>query len=366
MGVGSFLWGSGGRRLTPEEIARERQQAAQRMRTDYSPIQSPWQGLARVADNLMGAIASRRADRASTRNAEDQRRIIEALMGGGGSSVAPSAPLDAGPAGMGQVSSVVAGLTDNPQPSTPLPAPPASPGVPAINPALMEAMTSPFVSAEVRAAAMAQYRAQLQAANRAPRRPHYWETNNGSLGMVGTDGQPRILYNDPTPRTDYIMVTDPATGQRRFVQVPRAIAPQATAPPTNDPTYWTPVEEGGPQASSSADDFRGGAPVARAAPVRPHNLASPSSVQATWTSGRRTAEGNEAVGGVPNSAHLRGDAADFTPRGGETMAQLARSLRSRFPGARVVNEGDHVHVQQRGWNVPYHGRRGIAGLGGGR
>ena len=94
------------------------------------------------------------------------------------------------------------------------------------------------------------------------------------------------------------------------------------------------------------------------------NLAPPSSVPANWTSGRRTREGNALVGGARNSAHLSGDAADFTPRRGQTMAQLETELRRRFPGARVINEGDHVHVQQRGWNVPYHGRRGTTGLRG--
>lgn len=90
----------------------------------------------------------------------------------------------------------------------------------------------------------------------------------------------------------------------------------------------------------------------------------PAQIPANFTSGRRTPEGNRLVGGVPNSRHLTGEAADFTPRGGQSMRELEAELRRRFPNARVINEGDHVHVQQRGWNVPYHGRRGTTGLRG--
>jgi uncharacterized protein YcbK (DUF882 family) len=77
------------------------------------------------------------------------------------------------------------------------------------------------------------------------------------------------------------------------------------------------------------------------------------------TSGRRTPEGNAAVGGVRNSAHLSGRAVDYD---GPNLQVLAAEARQRFPGAKVLIHDGHVHVEHPRINAPYYGKNGTKGL----
>lgn len=73
----------------------------------------------------------------------------------------------------------------------------------------------------------------------------------------------------------------------------------------------------------------------------------------TVTSGYRSPAKNRAVGGVPASYHMKTDsmgralARDSVPPPGMSMAAYARMLQRLNPGAKVINEGDHVHLEPR-------------------
>jgi len=65
------------------------------------------------------------------------------------------------------------------------------------------------------------------------------------------------------------------------------------------------------------------------------------------TSTLRSPARNQAVGGVKNSYHLSGQARDSVPPKGMSMAAYAAELARLNPHLKVINEGDHVHMEPR-------------------
>ncbi len=115
--------------------------------------------------------------------------------------------------------------------------------------------------------------------------------------------------------------------------------------------------------STAAADWQfAGADAATPAAVRGVNpiladLAARLAAQgATATSGLRSEDKNKAVGGVPNSFHLTGDAIDIVPPKGVTTKQLHDSLAGTgIKFTELLDEGDHVHIAIKGrdpWTVP--------------
>jgi hypothetical protein len=108
-----FVWGNGGARMTPEEIAQQRLLLAKNSKIDTSPVASWTQGAARVADALAGAFQRGAIDRAAKANDADSAGLRSDFMPSlyGSPSVAEAAAGTA-PAAAGGVPVAATGTVD--------------------------------------------------------------------------------------------------------------------------------------------------------------------------------------------------------------------------------------------------------------
>jgi hypothetical protein len=92
-----FVWGKGGRAMTPEEVARQRELVAiaQAKMGDTSPVGHWTQGATRVVDAIGGVLRDKRATKAEAAGMAgadayiQNNPVLAALIGGGGGVVAP-------------------------------------------------------------------------------------------------------------------------------------------------------------------------------------------------------------------------------------------------------------------------------------
>lgn len=156
MATQPFVWGGSGRRLTPEQIAQQRALAQQQMQTgmDFSPVGHWSQGLSRVAQGLLGGLEMRELAEQEAQNAEENRRVIGTLLGG-----EPSAE----PTSRDNLISSVSEILAEQGIESALPAAAqgsAAPAAQGINPAIIEALTSPSTDPMTRQIALQMWQQQ--------------------------------------------------------------------------------------------------------------------------------------------------------------------------------------------------------------
>lgn len=255
-----FFWGPGGTQMTPGQIAAQRKvaEAMKQQGADYSPVRSPWQGAARVAQAMIGGYQAGQADKADQDNAALSNELMAKMLGqlppqanGGGVSsslstapVVPESTASEPKASRTPGASVTdrpevasssrvwgdkeaedAGLYEKPavKPSVatvasalPAPAPAAaapSPAVQAVsgamNPAAIQLATSPYVTDDARKMGM-----MMLAAAMKPKEYSYQTTADGTiLRMDPRGGAPVPVYQAATKPSFVKVGTDPNTGQ---------------------------------------------------------------------------------------------------------------------------------------------------------
>lgn len=77
-----FMWGQGGAKLSPQQVAQLRAQGEGMSQADFSPVAHWTQGLGRALTGLEGGLKMKRAEKMEGENREYQQRMSEALASG--------------------------------------------------------------------------------------------------------------------------------------------------------------------------------------------------------------------------------------------------------------------------------------------
>ena len=119
-----------------------------------------------------------------------------------------------------------------------------------------------------------------------------------------------------------------------------------TAPAAAE-TNWGIREVGKPATAASNEPLPAGTWAMEQPSGRAVDMSSVKQIGAKWgqvTSTYRSPAHNRAVGGVPNSYHLRGRAIDIARRPGVSHWQIAAAYRDAgYSLAESLDEGDHSH-----------------------
>ena len=102
MAQSPFLWGAQGKKMSPEEVARQRAVAAllSQEAIDTSPVGHWSQGAARLVNAFSGVRKERQASAAEEQGRSGAKSVIDALLGGGNVSMSSSGTLAPGQAAM--------------------------------------------------------------------------------------------------------------------------------------------------------------------------------------------------------------------------------------------------------------------------
>ncbi len=194
-------------------------------------------------------------------------------------------------------------------------------------------------------------------------------TYNRLLALIGSEG--------------YSQMSD--AGKRKAAEKAIASARKSARALLDDPSYPLPARGAVDAGNDPWGDFpdEGAAPRSRASQAAPADAwdSFPDAEQrdvlgalqraipgVSITSGYRTREYQADMrrrGYTPakNSAHLTGSALDLVPPRGMTLGQLMQRVRKVEPGARMLPEGDHLHVTFPDWQgAPALGGAAAAGV----